>query len=176
MSISSTARRAAALILSGGAIGGALGYAASASGTGVTRTGSGQDMRRGERGARTKAGRARLKHAVSITAVVPTGGGKFATVSIARGVLVDTASNAVTLREGTPRATYKTVTLPLGADTRVRLSEQRSSIGALSAGDRVTVIEGPHGTTIVARPSKAKQPSNTTSLSPESPEAATSSS
>jgi hypothetical protein len=161
MSISSRVRNASALLLGGAAIGGTLGYAVGASGAGAEHTSSAGAQQRGDRASRAGGKRSRLRHAVSITAVVPSGDGKFATVSIARGVLVGTSSDSLTLREGTRKATYKTVTLPLSADARVRLSKQASSLGALSAGDLVAVVTGPRRTTIAARPPRGPHASKT---------------
>jgi hypothetical protein len=159
MSISSTTRRASALILSAVAIGAAMGYAVSAFGDSPRATAdhptASEPAQRATRAPATGDRRSRLRRAVSISAVVPAGGGRFATLSIARGVLVDTSGDSLTLREGTRKVAYKTVTLPVSADARVRLSKQPSSLGALSAGDHVVVITGPHRTTVVARPAKS---------------------
>lgn len=159
MSNSSRSLKAVALLLSGAAIGVGGGYAVDASGAGTTATGS-----RGASGARAQrtkhahgnaGGLARLRRAVSVTAVVPDGKGQFATLSIARGVLLSASTDALTLREGTRRATYKAVTLTLPANTTVRLSRSPSSLAALSAGERVLVIQGPRRTLVSAHPAKA---------------------
>jgi hypothetical protein len=159
MSNSSRSLKAAALLLSGAAIGAGGGYAVDASGAGTTATASQAAGGAAVQGAKRAHGRAgglaRLRRAVSITAVVPDGKGKFATLSITRGVLVSASANALTLREGTRRATYKTVTLTLPASTTVRLSRSPSSLAALSAGERVLVVQGPHRTLVSAHPKAA---------------------
>lgn len=158
MSLSSRTRRTTALLLSGAAIGAAGGYAVSASGAGRpaptarTRQGSGNATT-----ARAKGRIARLKRAVSLTAVVPGRDGKFSTISIARGTLVGVTAQQLTLREGTPRASYKTVSLTVRSNVTVRLSKQPSTLSALSPGDRVAVVQGPRKTIVVARPAGSSQ-------------------
>lgn len=150
MSMSPRIVKASALVLSGAALGGAGGYAASASGA---STGQGTGAK--QAGNRAHGRGARLRRAVSITAVVPAGEGKFATVTVQRGVLTSMSGSTVTLREGTRKATYKTVTLTLPADTKVRLARKPSSLSALSAGDRIAVVQGPHRSVVAARPQKS---------------------
>lgn len=139
--------KASALVLSGAALGGAGGYAASASGASA---GNGTHAKQAGTGAHGRE--ARLRRAISITAVVAAGEGKFATVTVQRGILTSVSGSTVTLREGTRKATYKTVTLTLPADTRVRLARKPSSLSALSAGDRIAVVQGPHRSVVAARP------------------------
>lgn len=143
--------KAGALLLSGAALGGAGGYAASASGASTAHTATPK-----ARHARVQGEQARLRRAVSITAVVPAGNGKFATISVERGTLEAVSGSTITLGEGTPRAAYKTVTVTLPANAVVRLSRQASSLSALSAGDHLTVVQGPHRTLVSARPPRGQ--------------------
>ncbi len=133
--------------MSGAALGAAGGYATSASGAGTAPPPGAK-----ARSARVAGEQARLRRAVSVTAVVPDGHGKFATVSIERGTFVSALGSTVVLREGTQRATYKTATLSLPSSTVVRLSRQPSTLSALSAGDRIVVVQGPRRTLVSARP------------------------
>jgi hypothetical protein len=150
MSIPQRILRPTALLLSGAAIGGAGGYAASASGasSASAKTTKAHTIKSASR----RAGEARLRRAVSITAVVPHGHGSFVTVSLERGTLTSISASTLTLSEGTKRATYKTVTISLPSDAVVRLSHERSSLSQLQAGDRVQVTQGPKRTLVSARP------------------------
>lgn len=145
----SSMKKTAALLLGGVALGGAGGYAASASGSGSASTPAHTHT---SKAAGTRSRKGQLRRAVSITAVVPDGHGSFATVSIDRGILVSVSGSSLTLREGTRKASYKTVTLSLPGDAVVRLSRKPSSLSALTAGDRVAVLKGPHRTAVIARP------------------------
>ena len=153
MSFSSRTRRSAVLLMSGAAIGACGGYAVSASGASTRAPASGAHTSAAAgRTVHAKGGLARLKRAVSITAVLPGRDGKFSTVSIDRGTLTSIDGQDLTLREGTRRATYKTVSIAVGTEATVRLSRQPSTLGALVAGDRVTVVKAPHKTAVAARP------------------------
>jgi hypothetical protein len=146
MSLSSPITRGSAILLCGAALGGAGGYAASASGASASSSTHAAASTRKARGAQ-----ARLRRAVSLTAVVPTGGGHFATVTEERGTFVSTSGTSLTLREGTVKAPYKTVTIPLGSDPVVRLARKPSSLSSLTAGERLLIVQGPHRTTVIAR-------------------------
>ena len=158
----SPSRKAAALLLSGVAIGAGGGYAVTASGASfpgaqpeAAHAHDRQAARRGGRaGQRARSGGgslARLKRAVSITAVVPTRHG-FATLSIQRGVLLSRAGAKLTLREGTRTSAYKTVNVTLPATARVRLARRLSSLDALDAGAHIAVIKTARRTVVIARP------------------------
>jgi hypothetical protein len=150
MAFSPRLTKAAALVLSGAALGGAGGYAASASGASTSPTKTSATKHAG-----ALARQARLRHAVSITAVVPDGRGHFSTLSIERGTLVSVSGQSLTLNEGSRRYTYKSATLSLPSDVKVRLSHQISSLSALAAGDLVEVVQGPKRTAVIARPPKS---------------------
>jgi hypothetical protein len=151
MSISPRILKASALLISGAALGGAGGYAASASGASPVSA----EASAGKH-AKAVSRDARLRRAVSITAVVPDGHGSFATLSIERGTLVSDSSGELTLEEGTRQATYKSVTVALPSTAVVRLSRKPSSLAALSAGDRIEVLQSPRRTTVIARTPKRR--------------------
>ncbi len=105
----------------------------------------------------TAAGRGRgariLRRAVHGDFVVRTKSG-FATVTIDRGTVVSVSGQALTLREGTTKATYKTVTLTIPANARVRADRAPASLSALRAGQRAMVITLPKRTVVIARTAK----------------------
>lgn len=107
--------------------------------------------------AKAAAGRglgARLLHrSVHGDFVVRTKSG-FATVTIDRGTVVSVSGQSLTLREGTPKATLKTVTLTIPADARVRADHAPASLAQLKAGERALVITLPKRTLVIARTAK----------------------
>lgn len=155
MSISPRVMKTGAVLLSGVALGGAVGFAASASGASTGHVKAHKEQPEHRARAASKSSRARLLHAVSLTAVVPDGRGHFSTLSIDRGTLTSVSGDQLTLKEGRRRFTYKTVTISLPSDATIRLSRQPSSLSALAAGDRVEVVQGPKRTSVIARPPSA---------------------
>ena len=75
----------------------------------------------------------------------------FVTVSFDRGFVESVKGAALTLREGTKKATYKTVTLTIPSGAQVRNNGRRSSLSALTPGEHVGVLQGPVRTLVVAR-------------------------
>src|SRR5438132_429718 len=61
-----------------------------------------------------------LRRAVHADAVVPTKDGKFVTVTLDRGFVQSLQGDQLTLKEGTRKATYKTVTLTIPSNAVVR--------------------------------------------------------
>ncbi len=78
---------------------------------------------------------------VAGTLVVATKSG-FATVTVARGLVQSVNGQQLTLVEGTPKQTYRTVTLTLPANVRVRSDGQASTLAQIS-GERALVVLGP---------------------------------
>ncbi len=97
-----------------------------------------------------KAGSRGLRAAVHADAVVPVRGGGFAAATYDRGFVASISGNDLTLREGTKKATYKTVTLSIPVGATVRLDRQPAQLADLRAGDRVRVLHGPNRTRIAA--------------------------
>ena len=101
-----------------------------------------------------RAGKGGLKglaaRAVSGTVVVRTKAG-FRTVSFERGKVDTVSGQQLTITEGTPKATYKTVTVTIPAGALVRDDRQKASLSDLKAGQRVTVVNAPKRTVVVAR-------------------------
>ncbi len=97
--------------------------------------------------------RALARRAVHGTAVVHTAQG-FATVTYDRGVVDSVSGNQIKLTEGTPKATYKTVTLTVPSTVRVRDNKQKASMSSVTAGQRAIVVQLPHRTVVIARTPK----------------------
>ena len=96
-------------------------------------------------------GRALLaRRAVHAEVVVATRTG-FATVTIDRGFVQSVNGRQLTVREGTKKSTYRTVTLTIPAGAEVRDNGRGASLSALTPGQRVGVVQGPHATRVTAR-------------------------
>jgi hypothetical protein len=91
-----------------------------------------------------------LARAVHGDVVVATRSG-FATATFDRGFVQSVCGRQLTIREGTKAHTYKTVTLSIPANARVRDNGRQASLGALSTGQRVLVWQGPKRTRVSAR-------------------------
>ena len=111
----------------------------------------------GAHGAARVGRRARLERlatrAVSVQAVIHTKAG-FETVSAERGKVDSVSGQRLTLTEGTKSASYRTVTVTIPATARVRDDGQRASLSAVTAGQRVLVVQGPKRMFVIARTPK----------------------
>jgi hypothetical protein len=103
---------------------------------------------------RRAGGLRRLAHAVQGSAVVRTAGG-FATVTFERGKVDSVSGQQLTITEGTPKATYKTVTVTVPTNAIVRDNRQKTTLSAVKAGQRVVVLTVPKRTYVIARTPKA---------------------
>jgi hypothetical protein len=124
--------------------------AAGALGAGTVGTlANGGLHQRGHHGVRGLAG------AVHAEVVVPRRDNTFTTVTFDRGEVVSVAGRDLTIREGTRDATYKTVTLTLPDDARVRIRRDGDAgpdaLSDLRAGDRVRVRQSTRRTVVLAR-------------------------
>lgn len=90
-----------------------------------------------------------LQRAVHAEAVVPTAGGKFATVTVDRGAVEKVEGSQLTLKEGTRRAAYKTVTIDVPSDAVVRINRQPGKLSDVKAGQRARVIHGASTTRVL---------------------------
>ena len=88
--------------------------------------------------------------AVSGDVVVRTKTG-FATVSFERGTVDSVSGQQLTINEGTAKASYKTVTLTIPVDARVRDDRQKATLSDVKAGQRVLVLTAPKQTFVIAR-------------------------
>src|SRR3954452_14897501 len=73
--------------------------------------------------------------------VVPTRGGDFKTVTVDRGLVQETGTDSLTIKEGTRTATYKTVTLTIPSDAKIRRNRDDAQLSDLQQGDYVTVVQ-----------------------------------
>jgi hypothetical protein len=69
---------------------------------------------------------------------------------------VDSAGGTITLLEGTKALTYKTVTVTVVSGATVTLDGKSSTLGALVAGDHVSVSSSSDGTDVMAMDSSFK--------------------
>jgi hypothetical protein len=69
---------------------------------------------------------------------------------------VDSAAGTITLLEGTKALTYKTVTVPVPSGATVALDGKSSTLGALVAGDHVSISSSSDGTDVMAMDSSFK--------------------
>src|SRR3954470_885445 len=72
--------------------------------------------------------------------VVPTRGGEFKTVTLDRGLVESVGAGSLTIKEGTPTATYKTVTLTIPSGAKIRRNHDDAQLSDLQPGDYVTVV------------------------------------
>ena len=79
----------------------------------------------------------------------------FRTVTVDRGVVDSVSGRQLKITEGTPKATYKTVTLTIPASAVVRDNKQKSSLASVTAGQRVLVVTAPKRTLVIARTPRA---------------------
>ncbi|MBV9817515.1 MAG: hypothetical protein JOZ07_04105 [Solirubrobacterales bacterium] len=74
----------------------------------------------------------------------------FATVTVDRGVVQSVSGQQLTVQDGTPKATYQTVTLTIPSTAQVRDNGQKASLSAVQPGQRVVVIQAPKRTLVAA--------------------------
>lgn len=129
-----------------GAAGSAIATAGAAS-SGTTTTSSTTAKAPRTRGAGARALERRAVHA---DVVVATKSG-FDTVTIDRGFVQSVSGQQLTIREGTKKATYKTVTVTIPSSAKVRDNRRASTMSALTAGQRVSVVQAPNRTWVIAR-------------------------
>jgi hypothetical protein len=91
--------------------------------------------------------------AVSGQLVVATPRG-FGTVTFERGLLRSVSGRTLTIAEGTKKATYRTVTVTLPAGAVVRDDRHTATFSSLTPGQRVTVVQAPKRTLVIARTPK----------------------
>jgi hypothetical protein len=121
---------------------------------GATTSATNSSAHSGAKHMRRVGGLRRLAHAVQGSAVVRTAGG-FANVTFERGKVDSVSGQQLTITEGTPKATYKTVTVTVPTNAIVRDNRQRASLSAVKTGQRVVVLTAPKRTYVIARTPKA---------------------
>ena len=90
------------------------------------------------------------RRAVEGSIVIRTKQG-FKTVTFERGTVQSISGQQLTMVEGTAKATYKTVTLTIPANARVRDNGQKSTLSNVEDGQRVIVLTAPKNTFVIAR-------------------------
>ena len=73
--------------------------------------------------------------------VVPDRQGGFRTVTMDRGSVDSVSGDQLTIKEGTPTATYKTITLTIPSDAKVRRNRDTAQLSDLQQGDLVWVVQ-----------------------------------
>jgi hypothetical protein len=84
-----------------------------------------------------------LRRVVHADLVVAARHGRFVHATLDRGVVKAVNGRTLTLREGTRRATYKTVTLTLPANARVRVDRHPAQLSDVQPGQRAAVLRAP---------------------------------
>src|SRR3954453_12416329 len=72
--------------------------------------------------------------------VVPAKGGTFKTVTFDRGTVDSVSGDQLTIKEGTKSATYKTITLTIPSDAKIRRNGENAQLSDLQQGDAVAVV------------------------------------
>ena len=75
----------------------------------------------------------------------------FVTVTVDRGRVQSVNGQQLTLTEGTKTQTYKTVTLTIPSNAKIRDSKKLVSLGDVKQGQRVMVVQAPQHTWVIAR-------------------------
>jgi hypothetical protein len=130
------------------------GISAIATAGAATSTTNGAAHSGAKRAPRRARGLRRLSRAVQGSAVVRTADG-FANVTFERGKVDSVDRQQLVITEGTPKATYKTVTMTVPATAVVRDNRQKATLSDVKAGQRVLVLTAPQHTYVIARTPKA---------------------
>src|SRR4051795_9027962 len=88
--------------------------------------------------------------------VVPDRQGGFKTVTLDRGTVESVSGDQLTLKEGTPQATYKTVALTIPSGAKIRRNGDDAQLTDLQAGDFVAVVTSGDKTVVKAKAPRQK--------------------
>ena len=102
-----------------------------------------------------KGGAKRLARAVHVEAVVPGKEG-FRTITIDRGFLTARDGAQLTLRQGTPKKTWRTQTFTVPAGAKVRRDRASATLDDLKTGDIVRIVHGAKKTRVLAHPPRRR--------------------
>src|SRR3954453_8954821 len=83
--------------------------------------------------------------------VVPDRQGGFKTITLDRGTVESVSGDQLTIKEGTPKATYKTITLTIPAAAKIKRNGDDAALSDLQAGDLVSVVTTGDKTFVKAR-------------------------
>lgn len=112
---------------------------------------------------RSRRGVARvLRRAVHVSAVVaaPRTRSGFATVTLDRGTVTAVGSKSITLREGTVKHAYRTVTLTLPANAKVRDNRHAAKLSDVRPGQKAIVVQVPKRTLVRAHDARHHRRAN----------------
>ena len=73
--------------------------------------------------------------------VLPDRQGGFRTLTLDRGTVDSVSGDQLTIKEGTRTATYKTITLTIPSDAKVRRNHDAAQLSDLQQGDLVWVLQ-----------------------------------
>jgi hypothetical protein len=137
----------------------AIGGGASAIASAGASTGASAHATKHARAVTTSASRGRLarfaQRAVHGDVVVHTKKG-FVNVTFDRGKVDSISGRQLTLTEGTPKASYETVTVTVPANAVVRDNGRRAALTGVTPGQRVLVLTAPHRTYVIAHTAHAR--------------------
>src|SRR3954447_21987585 len=88
--------------------------------------------------------------------VVPDRQGGFKTVTFDRGTVDSVSGDQLTIKEGTPQATYKTVALTIPSGAKIRRNGDDAQLTDLQAGDFVAVVTSGDKTVVKAKAPREK--------------------
>ena len=92
----------------------------------------------------------RMGQPVHADLVVPDRQGGFQNVTMDRGTVSSVSGDQLTIDEGTPKATYKTLTLTIPSDATVSRNRQSAQLSDLQPGDFVAVVQSQGKTFVTA--------------------------
>ena len=158
-----TAIAVAGVCAAGGVVAGIAGSAAAPSKSSSTSSTTGAAAttavpprwRPGRLALRRRVGRAPVHAQLIVPNEAGTG---FDTVTMDNGKLKSLSGNQLAITEGTPKATYRTVTLTIPSNATVRRNWAKASLSDLKAGDYVHVLVGPRGTFVGANDARHRFP------------------
>jgi hypothetical protein len=120
------------------------GAATPASGTTSTASSAAVHHRRFGLGRRVLAGSVQ-------GSLVVHGKSGWVTITYERGVVGSVSGNQLTVTERTKKAVYKTVTLTIPSNAKVRVNRQKATLSQVKSGQHVLVVNGPNRTLVFAR-------------------------
>src|SRR2546423_7455998 len=134
----------------------ALGAGAAVAGNAASAPSSGKAAANPRGQKRAGGPRRALRRAVHVDAVVPTKDGRFANVTLDRGIVQSVQGDQLTLKEGTRKSTYKTVTLTIPGNAVVRDNKRPAKLSDVKSGQRAVVFHGPNRTAVIAHDARKK--------------------
>ncbi|MGI8624872.1 MAG: hypothetical protein ACR2NB_15645 [Solirubrobacteraceae bacterium] len=133
------------------ALGASAGVIASATAAGPDKPArAGQHQAQGGKHGGHKGNHGLMRRVVHADLVVAERGGTFGRATVDRGTVKSVSGDQLTLAEQARKATYKTVTLTIPADARVRDNRGPATLADVKPGQRAIVRQGPKQTLVRA--------------------------